>query len=40
MSLEPFGPVIVTVHFAATKAGTLSPAGDPLHKLPPKDALP
>jgi len=25
---------------AAISAGTLSPAGDPLHKLPPKEALP
>jgi hypothetical protein len=38
--LDPFGPVIVAVHLAATNAGTLSPAGEPLHKLPPKDALP
>ena len=40
MFLDPSGPAIVTVQPAATRAGTLSPAGDPLHKLPPSDALP
>ena len=34
------GPAITAVQPAAIRAGTLSPAGEPLHKFPPKEALP
>ena len=39
-SFLPSGPAITAVQPAAIRAGTLSPAGEPLHKFPPKEALP
>ena len=39
-SLLPLGPAIRALQPAAINAGTLSPAGDPLQRLPPKEALP
>ena len=39
-SRRPFGPCSVTMAPAATSAGTLSPAGEPLHRLPPAEARP
>ena len=40
ISRRPFGPCTVTTAPAATIAGTLSPAGEPLQRLPPADARP
>ena len=40
ISRRPFGPCTVTMAPAATIAGTLSPAGEPLQRLPPADARP
>ena len=40
ISRRPFGPCTVTMAPAATMAGTLSPAGEPLQRLPPADARP
>src|SRR6516225_5273309 len=37
---RPFGPCTVTTAPAAIIAGTLSPAGEPLQRLPPADARP
>ena len=34
------GPAITALHPAAISAGTLSPAGEPLHRFPPREALP
>src|ERR1700751_1058833 len=39
-SRRPFGPWIVTIAPAAIIAGTLSPAGEPLQRLPPAEARP
>ena len=39
-SRRPFGPCTVTMAPAATIAGTLSPAGEPLQRLPPAEARP
>jgi len=40
ISRRPFGPCTVTMAPAATIAGTLSPAGEPLQRLPPAEARP
>ena len=40
ISRRPFGPCTVTTAPAATIAGTLSPAGEPLQRLPPAEARP
>jgi len=40
ISRRPFGPCSVTMAPAAIMAGTLSPAGEPLHRLPPAEARP
>src|SRR3989304_5381250 len=39
-SRRPFGPCTVTTAPAAIIAGTLSPAGEPLQRLPPAEARP
>ena len=36
----PSGPAIIALQPAAIKAGTLSPAGEPLQRFPPNEALP
>ena len=38
--LAPLGPWIFTVAPDAISAGTLSPAGEALHRFPPNEALP
>ena len=40
ISRRPFGPCTVTMAPAAIIAGTLSPAGEPLQRLPPAEARP
>ena len=40
MFLSPSGPCIFTVAPDAINAGTLSPAGEALQRLPPNEALP
>ena len=40
ISRRPFGPCSVTVALAANMAGTLSAAGEALHRLPPGEARP
>ena len=37
---RPSGPAMLAVMPAATIAGTLSPAGEALHRFPPSEALP
>ncbi len=39
-SRVPFGPTTRAIAPAATRAGTLSAAGEPLHRLPPIEARP